>query len=96
MPADPEAQARFFLPAGYRARMDPAYFADTAENRFGATHQPDVYPHAGVLGDRIGATWLIDIGCGRADKLLPLGRRFRLFGIDYGENIRWCSARERD
>jgi SAM-dependent methyltransferase len=87
------SQARFFLPAGYRARMDPEYFVDTVQER-GTIHQPDVYRYAAALGDRMGATWLIDIGCGRAGKLLPLGRRFQLFGIDHGENIRWCQAQQ--
>jgi hypothetical protein len=53
---------------------------------------PDVYAYAGALAGRMGVTWLIDIGCGRADKLLSVRPRFRLFGIDHGENIRWCRA----
>jgi SAM-dependent methyltransferase len=91
---DPEAAARFFLPAGYRARLKPSYFADAG--RLGIVHQPDVYPYAAVLADRMGATWLIDIGCGRAGKLMPFRARFRLFGIDYGENIRWCREKHAD
>jgi SAM-dependent methyltransferase len=82
------AEARLFLPAGYRARLEPSYFEDAG--RLGIVHQPDVYPYAAVLADRMAASWLIDIGCGRARKLLPFRDRFRLFGVDYGENIRWC------
>ena len=30
---------------------------------------------------------MIDIGCGRAEKLAPLSEEFRLVGVDFGSNI---------
>ena len=90
---DAAAQARLFLPEGYTARVKPAYFVDSVRERRGVIHQPDVYPYAAAIADRIGASWLIDIGCGRAGKLLPYREQFQLLGIDYGENIRWCRER---
>ena len=36
---------------------------------------------------------MIDIGCGAAEKLLPLGDRFRLIGLDLGLNLETCRIR---
>ena len=36
---------------------------------------------------------MIDIGCGAAEKLLPLGDRFRLIGLDLGLNLERTRAR---
>jgi hypothetical protein len=80
------------LPAGYEARLEPAYFVDDlADQRI--IHQPDVYPFAAHIAERYGCAYLIDVGCGRAGKLTPLGDRFHLIGIDHGANIAWCRDR---
>jgi Glycosyl transferase family 2/Methyltransferase domain len=84
--------SNFFLKAGYRSRHQPEYFADTFAGEIEIVHQPDVYPLAAHLGAHHGCRYLIDIGCGRATRLIPLRSSFRLIGVDFGENIRWCRA----
>ena len=73
---------------GYAERPDPVYFADTLPGDI--VHQPDVYAHAAPLATRLGATRIVDVGCGTAGKLLALADRFELTGIDYGPNIEQC------
>jgi len=75
---------------GYQARAKPEYFTDSVTERSGCVWQPDVYPLAGILARRLHCHQVIDIGCGRAEKLAGLHPEFQLTGVDYGENIRFC------
>ncbi|HSS98885.1 MAG TPA: methyltransferase domain-containing protein, partial [Terriglobales bacterium] len=70
----------------YISRPTPAYFEDTLDDS--ASWQADVYRLAAKLARESEAKRLIDLGCGRAGKLLPYGAEFSLSGIDYGENFR--------
>lgn len=82
------------LPDGYVERDDPCYFFDTME--LGFVSQPDVYPHAASIAQRIGARSLVDLGCGQGVKLagLALGMpHLALVGVDHGPNIEACRSR---
>jgi SAM-dependent methyltransferase len=76
--------------AGYTHRPDPGYFADTEQTLGQTVWQPDVYAHVAEVAAALGATQLIDFGCGTGGKLARLAKRFEIVGIDYGPNIEWC------
>jgi len=80
----------YFLPPGYRARLEPSYLVDTG---YEEVWQPDVYPEAASLARRLGTRTIIDVGCGQADKLVALRPEFEIVGIDYGPNIEFCRER---
>ncbi|MFN0029669.1 MAG: class I SAM-dependent methyltransferase [Acidimicrobiales bacterium] len=80
--------SKYFMPVGYKERLCPAYFDDSDDPA--DVWQPDVYLVAGTLADRLGATAIVDVGCGRAAKLLPLADTAPIIGIDYGANVRDC------
>jgi len=86
-PGDAEV---YFLKPGYQSRERPDYFLDDLD---GVVYQPDVYPLAMQLARAVGAQTLIDIGCGRAQKLLEHASPFETIGIDFGENLAWCRQR---
>lgn len=80
-----------FLPCNYRQRAAPEYFADDAED--GVEWQPDVYPYAAEIVHRFGRHAVIDLGCGRAGKLVKLAGThpgWDFVGVDVGPNIAWC------
>ena len=87
-PTDTERADRHFLPAGYRERGEPEYFDDESEP--GIEYQPDVYRKAARLARSVGATTIVDVGCGRARKLAALHPEFELIGLDFGNNIEHC------
>lgn len=78
------------LPAGYVSRVPPEYFDDVARADAEIVHQPDVYAAAAHLARATGATHIVDVGCGAAEKLLPLAPEFRLIGVDFGTNFEHC------
>ncbi len=80
----------FFIKSGYVSRTKVNYFNDVLDNEIGIIHQPDVYPFAGYLGEKFGYSYIIDIGCGSADKLTALYPKFKIIGVDYGNNINYC------
>lgn len=82
----------FFIKPGYVARQFGVYFEDSMADSTGIVHQPDVYALAGYLGRRFGCTHILDIGCGRALKLVSLYPEFEVVGVDYGSNIDFCRA----
>lgn len=95
--ADPSASERgltapWCIKAGYQERLErPEYFDDT--NGEGVTSQPDVYPRAAQLAGLLGATHLLDLGCGRAQKLAALHElhpHLAITGVDHGPNIEHC------
>ena len=80
--------SRFFVKEGYVVHLEPSYFDDLGGAELGIVHQPLVYPFAGQLARLHGASHLVDLGCGRAEKLAPLSPEFRLLGVDQGPNLR--------
>lgn len=54
------------------------------------TYQPHVYQFASYLAERYMCSHIIDIGCGRADKLVELHPKYQLIGIDLPEHIEYC------
>ncbi|PKM81678.1 MAG: SAM-dependent methyltransferase [Firmicutes bacterium HGW-Firmicutes-14] len=77
----------FFLKDGYKSREKPDYFIDETGS---IDWQPRVYTLAGYLGERCDCSYIIDIGCGRARKLINMYPDYQVVGIDFGENIRYC------
>jgi hypothetical protein len=83
----PGLPAGFGTGASYTPRVPPEYFDDAGRADAHIVHQPDVYALASHLAASYDATHVIDIGCGAAEKLLPLGARFKLIGLDVGLNL---------
>lgn len=80
-----------FLTRGYIQRVPPVYFPDTDVS--GIVWQPDVYPEAMALARKHDRTMIIDLGCGRAGKLVALREQdsdLDITGVDFGPNIDWC------
>ncbi|MER7604716.1 methyltransferase domain-containing protein [Nocardioides sp. NPDC127503] len=86
-----------YLAAGYEQRIPPTYFSDDVDD--GITWQPDVCPETLALARRHRRGVIIDLGCGRANKLTALhaaAPEIDIVGVDYGPNIDWCRTnRER-
>lgn len=81
-----------YLAEGYEQRIPPEYFSDDVDD--GITWQPDVYPEALALAQRHGQDVVIDLGCGRAEKLVSLlsvAPEIEVVGADFGPNIEWCA-----
>jgi len=86
-PAVAATPETYFLKPGYRSRERPEYFVDDVDD---AVYQPDVYPLAARIAGATGASTLIDIGCGRAQKLIEETGALQTIGIDFGDNLAWC------
>lgn len=80
----------YAIKAGYVHRTTAAYFEDSIASTDGIVHQPDVYPFAAYLARRFGCTHILDIGCGRAQKLIALHPEFQIIGVDHGSNLAYC------
>ena len=78
------------LPPNYTHRTAPEYFNDVLPDS--SAWQADVYRLAVSLARMAGVEWIIDIGCGRGEKLLKYAAEFLTLGFDYGENINHCPA----
>jgi SAM-dependent methyltransferase len=76
----------------YTHRPEPEYFSDTQTLEESIVYQPDVYAHAAEVADALGATRIVDFGCGTGGKLAALSPRFEIVGIDYGPNLEICRA----
>lgn len=76
------------LPDNYVSRTEPAYFDDVLPDS--AAWQGDVYRLAAQLALNAHVENLVDLGCGRGEKLLPYADTFHVVGYDYGENITYC------
>jgi SAM-dependent methyltransferase len=83
--------SRYFLKHGYAERTEFAPFE--AEKAEGEVFQPDVYTRAGEVARDIGASTIVDLGCGTADKIGPLMTEFRTVGLDVGSNLDVCRER---
>jgi SAM-dependent methyltransferase len=77
----------YFLKPGYRSRSRVEYFVDDVDD---AVYQPDVYAITALAARRVGASCIIDVGCGRAAKLMELAGEFETVGIDVGANLEHC------
>jgi predicted TPR repeat methyltransferase len=82
--------AGYCIRPDYRSRVRPKYFID-ADNA--VCWQPDVYPRAAALATRVGATRIVDLGCGNGDRLAALHPRFQIVGVDLGANLEICRTR---
>jgi SAM-dependent methyltransferase len=87
---DPGAAGRYFLKPGYTSRARPDYFEDDTED---IVYQPDVYPVAAETARKVGASLLVDIGCGRGEKLVASAGELDTIGIDVGTNLTQCRDR---
>jgi methyltransferase family protein len=77
------------IKAGYVTRAEPAYTVDTDDGGF----QPHVYELAATLGRLAGSHRVIDVGCGKAVKLVKnFHPRCDIVGVDYGENLEVAAA----
>lgn len=82
----------YFVKQGYRHRADPEYAFDVEDD--GVLWQPDVYPEAARLAELLGASCIVDVGCGAGGKLASLRPRFDVIGIDLpGPNLDLGRAR---
>lgn len=82
----------YAIKQGYVERDEPAYFLDDAT---GTTYQPDVYWYAFGVAIELGASGIVDLGCGYAGKLAALHQQrpdWTFTGIDHGLNIDNCAA----
>jgi hypothetical protein len=79
----------YFLKPGYRSRDRAEYFLDEAD---GIVYQPDVYSVAAAAARSLGASALVDIGCGRAQKLVDCAADLDTIGIDVGSNLEYCRS----
>lgn len=88
MTLDPDLH---YLTRGYVQRIPPEYFVDIDDS--GITWQPDVYPETLALARKRDCTAIVDLGCGRASKLVALVEQqpgLEVIGVDFGANIEWC------
>lgn len=86
------ASDTYFVKNGYTARPAPDYFVDV-EASTGLICQPDVYDDAAAAARALGASRIIDIGCGNGYKLAEHHPEFELVGIDFGTNLETCRER---
>ncbi|MPZ67008.1 MAG: SAM-dependent methyltransferase [Pseudonocardiaceae bacterium] len=80
-----------YLTRKYVQRVSPEYFVD--EDDSGITWQPDVYPETLALARKHDRTVVVDLGSGRASKLVDLvddNPAVGFIGVDFGANIDWC------
>lgn len=80
--------ATFGIRKGYIARSKPDYFVDQQID--GKLWQPDVLPMAAHLARSMKCKTIIDIGCGRGEKLKPYATEFEIIGVDFGDNLNYC------
>jgi 2-polyprenyl-3-methyl-5-hydroxy-6-metoxy-1,4-benzoquinol methylase len=81
--------SKYEIKPGYVEQESPGYFEDIPD---GIVYQPDVYVLAGILAQLVGAHYLVDLGCGFAQKLIDTSRCYSLnpIGLDYGANLIHC------
>jgi SAM-dependent methyltransferase len=88
----PIRRANFYLKAGYRHRSEPQYFVDDIAAASGITHQPRVYPLAAHIAPLFGCESILDLGCGRAAKLMKFCPPLNAVGVDFGPNLESCRS----
>jgi predicted TPR repeat methyltransferase len=80
------------IKSSYQSRPRPEYYNDEALGKTDTTMlwQPEMYQLAARAAQVIGATSLVDIGCGCAGKLVALHPAFKVTGVDFGPNMAFC------
>lgn len=73
----------------YESRSAAHYFEDSDDSNI--LWQPFVYENARSIALSTNRAAIVDIGCGRAGKLLAIND-MRTIGIDIGSNIAWCKT----
>lgn len=83
--------SKYKIKSTYVERESPGYFEDIPD---GLVYHPDVYVLAGILAQLVGARYLVDVGCGSAQKLIDTSQHYSLkpIGIDYGANLIHCRS----
>ena len=69
---------RYFTPREYVHRDNPSLLPIPADEPW----QPDVYKLAALLARALGATRIVDVGCGDAKKLQGLAEDYDVLGLD--------------
>lgn len=82
----------FFIKLGYVHRGAGDCVKDSVASGGEIAQLPDVYALAGHIGRMFGCTHILDIGCGRGQKLVRLQPEFSLVGVDFASNINYCSS----
>jgi 2-polyprenyl-3-methyl-5-hydroxy-6-metoxy-1,4-benzoquinol methylase len=83
---------RYFIRHDYTARKAAEEY-DAAERWGDVVWQPDVYPSAARIAERLGSVRIVDLGCGNGEKLAALHPRFEIVGLDTGANLELCTSR---
>ena len=91
VPSGPDDEGRLFLPVGYRFRVKPRYF-DANPPDADVIFQPDVYSVVEEVAAALGASTIVDIGCGKGGKLEPLASGYTVIGADFGTNLEFCRS----
>jgi 2-polyprenyl-3-methyl-5-hydroxy-6-metoxy-1,4-benzoquinol methylase len=86
-PKSSSTMTPFHIRPGYTSRQSPDYFPDLDE---GVVWQPDVYRLLADLAGAMDCRRVIDLGCGRARKLVALHPAFEIVGVDMGPNLEHC------
>ena len=82
----------YFIRSDYQHRTEPQYDNDLEHE--GIVWQPDVYTEAARLAGLVGASCIVDVGCGGGRTLAALHPRFDVVGMDLpGPNLEECRAR---
>jgi SAM-dependent methyltransferase len=79
-----------FLKPEYSARTASTYIEDETQPVEGVAERPDVYGVAAYLATQHRSDWIIDIGCGRAERIKPYADDFFVAGLDGGADIEAC------
>jgi glycosyltransferase involved in cell wall biosynthesis len=82
----------FYVKHGYSVRQTVPYFVDALTETQAIVHQPEVYPLAAEILRLAGGNTLVDLGCGRAQKLRRMHPEFDVVGVDFGDNLEWCKT----
>jgi 2-polyprenyl-3-methyl-5-hydroxy-6-metoxy-1,4-benzoquinol methylase len=80
----------FFIKKNYLHRLPIKYFDDVRKNNNDIVFQPHVISFAAYLANRLNCSYLIDLGCGNAEKLVIHHPKFKIIGIDFKNNIGKC------
>jgi 2-polyprenyl-3-methyl-5-hydroxy-6-metoxy-1,4-benzoquinol methylase len=78
----------YFLPLGYKHRMQPIYDPEIAGQVEPFVWQEKVYFLADLLAAKFGAKTIIDVGCGAGTKLANMKDKYKLICVDFGDNLR--------
>jgi len=82
-------QSAYFIKNNYHHRLKPEYL-DIFGRESEIVWQPHVYELVAKMARRFNCKYIIDIGCGSAEKLTVLYPEFEIIGVDYGDNLNNC------